>query len=50
MTARERFLMALEHKEADRITMHDSPWKAAIRRWHGEGLQADVNPSEYFDF
>jgi len=50
MTARERFLMALEHKEADRIPIHDSPWKSAIRRWHGEGLPADVNPSEYFDF
>jgi len=50
MTARERFLMALEHKEADRIPIHDSPWRSAIHRWHGEGLPANVNPSEYFDF
>lgn len=50
MTSRERFLMALEHKETDRIPIHDSPWKAAIRRWRSEGLPADVNPSEYFDF
>ncbi len=50
MTARERILMALEHKEADRIPIHDSPLYSAIRRWHGEGLPADVKPSEYFDF
>ena len=50
MTSRERFLMALQHKEADRIPIHDSPWKAAIRRWRWEGLPADANPSEYFDF
>lgn len=50
MIARERFLMALEHKEADRIPMHDTPWNAAIRRWRSEGLPANINPSEYFDF
>ncbi len=50
MTARERILMALEHKEADRVPIYDYPWNAAIRRWHGEGLPVDVNPSEYFDF
>ena len=50
MSSRERLLMALDHKEADRVPMHDSPWWAAIRRWHSEGLPVDVNPAEYFDF
>lgn len=50
MSPRERFLMALEHKEADRIPMHDQPQPATIRRWRSEGLPADFNPSEYFDF
>ncbi len=50
MTSRERFIMALKHKEADRVPMHDSAWRAAIHRWHSEGLPADVSPAEYFDF
>ena len=50
MTARERVLMALNHEEADRIPIHDSPWAAAIERWHNEGLPEEVNPAEYFDY
>ncbi len=50
MTSRERFLMALNHEEPDRVPMHDSLWCAAIRRWRREGLPRDVNPAEYFDF
>ncbi len=50
MTARERVLLALNHQEADRIPMHDSPWVSAIERWHNEGLPREVNPAEYFDF
>ncbi len=49
MTSRERFLMALDHKEPDRVPIHDSPWWSAILRWRSEGLPADVNPAEYFD-
>lgn len=50
MTSRERFLMALNHQEADRIPIHDTPWVAAVSRWHSEGLPKDVNPAEFFDF
>jgi len=50
MTARERILMALNHQQPDRVPIHDSPWLAAVRRWHSEGLPAGVNPAEYFDF
>ena len=50
MTSRERMLMALRHEQPDRIPIHDSPWVSAVERWHEEGLPADVNPAEYFDF
>ncbi len=50
MTSRERVLMALNHEEADRVPIHDSPWTAAIQRWHNEGLPREVSPAEYFDY
>ena len=50
MTARERFLAALSHKEADRIPIHDSPWGHTVNRWHQEGLPADKSPAEYFGY
>jgi len=42
--------MALNHDEADRIPIHDSPWVSTIERWHNEGLPPEVNPAEYFDY
>lgn len=50
MTSRERFLMALHHEEADRMPIHDSPWRAAVERWQKEGLPKETNPAEYFDY
>jgi len=50
MTSRERVLMALRHEEPDRVPVHDSPWVAAIERWHREGLPVEVNPVEYFEY
>ena len=50
MTCRERMLMALRHERPDRIPIHDSPWVSAVERWHQEGLPAEVNPAEYFDY
>jgi uroporphyrinogen decarboxylase len=50
MIPRERVLAALNHEEADRVPIHDSPWAATVERWHGEGLPVDVNPAEYFDY
>ncbi len=49
MNARERVLAALNHQEADRVPIHDSPWVATIERWHKEGMPF-VNPAEYFDY
>ena len=50
MTSRERVLAALNHEEADRIPIHDSPWVATIRRWREEGLPTDISPAEYFGY
>ena len=50
MTSRERVLKTLNHEEADRIPIYDSPWVSAVERWHQEGLPLEVNPAEYFDF
>ncbi|MCX7706047.1 MAG: hypothetical protein N2115_07335 [bacterium] len=48
MTSRERVLLALNHKEPDRIPMHDAPWAATIKRWKTEGLPEDMDVVEYF--
>ncbi|HOS94351.1 MAG TPA: uroporphyrinogen decarboxylase family protein [Armatimonadota bacterium] len=50
MTSRERVLLALDHKEADRIAITDGPWGTTIARWHREGLPEDKSPHEYFGF
>ncbi len=50
MTSRERVLRALNHKNADRIPIHDSPWGATVNRWHREGLPEDMSPAEYFGY
>ncbi len=50
MTDRERILAVLNHKEPDRIPIHDSIWGATINRWKKEGLPEDVDVAEYFNF
>ncbi|MEW6355551.1 MAG: uroporphyrinogen decarboxylase family protein [Planctomycetota bacterium] len=50
MTSRERVLAAIEHKEADRIAVHDSPWRTAIERWRKEGLPEKESPTSYFGY
>ncbi len=50
MTSKERISLALQHKEADRIAVHDSPWGTTIERWRREGFPEDANPAEYFGF
>ena len=49
MNSRERVQMALNHQEADRIPILDSPWAATVERWHKEGMPV-VNPAEYFGY
>ncbi len=50
MTSKERIALALQHKEADRIAIHDSPWGTTIERWRREGLPEEVSPAEYFGY
>ncbi len=50
MTSRERILLALNHKEADRVPIHDSPWATTVRRWRREGLPENVSPHQYFGY
>jgi len=50
VTSRERVLAALNHREADRVPIDDSPWTTTVRRWHQEGLPEGVSPQQYFGF
>ena len=50
MTSRERVRMTLEHREPDRVPIHDSVWTATVSRWHKEGLPEEIPVSEYFDY
>ena len=47
---RDRVKLALQHKEADRIPIHDSPWQATVERWIREGLPSGVSPADYFGY
>lgn len=50
MNSPERFLAAVNHEEADRIPIDDTPWQTTIERWHREGLPEGVSPREYFGY
>ena len=50
LTSRERIRLALSHREADRIAIHDAPWAATLTRWYQEGLPYGTPPEEYFGF
>lgn len=50
MISRERIKYMLNHKEADRVPIHDSPWGSAIERWYKEGLPKDVSLNDYFGY
>jgi len=50
MTSRERIRAALDHRETDRIPIHDSPWNATLNRWRREGMPDDITPAEYFNY
>lgn len=50
MTSRERVLMALNHKEPDRVPIHDIPWGATLKRWRKEGLPEEDDVADYFGY
>jgi len=50
MNSRERIKLALEHKEPDRVPIHDNPWQATVDRWLSEGLPSGVSAADYFGY
>ncbi|MDI6782497.1 MAG: uroporphyrinogen decarboxylase family protein [bacterium] len=50
MTSEERIKLLLNHREADRVGIHDSFWLETVRNFQLEGMPKDIDPSEYFNF
>lgn len=50
MTSRERFLMALNHREPERVPIQDTLWASTVERWYKEGLPRETSVAEYFDY
>lgn len=49
MTGRERILLALSRRQADRIPKLELCfWAETVERWRQEGLPAGVEPADYF--
>ena len=48
MTNRERVLLTLQHKEADRIPVYDSIWGTTMERWRCEGYPSGKSPEDLF--
>jgi uroporphyrinogen decarboxylase len=48
LTTHERMTRMLEHREADRVPITDSPWGPTLERWRKEGLPKDVDWAEHF--
>lgn len=48
LSTHERVTRMIEHREADRVPITDSPWSATLERWHKEGLPANVDWADYF--
>ena len=49
MTTKERFLRILNHREADRVPVQDSPWAGTIRRWEREGMPHGMDYRDFLD-
>lgn len=50
ISSRERVILALNHQEADRIPIYESPWPATIKNWERQGLSENVCIEDYFGF
>lgn len=50
MTSRERIRCALEHKQPDRVPIHDAVWQSTLARWKEEGFPHGVSPDDYFGY
>lgn len=38
MTTKDRILRVINHKEADRVPIIDTPWEGTVSRWLREGM------------
>ena len=50
MDGRTRVRHAIERQELDRLPRFDSPWEDTLALWRQQGLPADVEPEDYFDW
>lgn len=50
MNSRERINIVLNHKEPDRVPIHDGLWQTTIERWYNEGLSKEMSISDYFGY
>ena len=50
MNGRERVFNTLAHNESDHIAIYESFWQDTLIRWRQEGLGADTEPADLFDF
>jgi uroporphyrinogen decarboxylase len=48
MTTYERMRAVYEHREPDRVPMHDGPWGSTLERWYREGLPQGVGAGPFF--
>ncbi len=48
MDSVERIMLTVDHKEPDRVAIHDTFWPSTIDRWHGEGLPQEVPSIDAF--
>ncbi len=48
MTSHERVSRIFEHREPDRVPIHESPWGATRERWQREGLPEGMDYVDYF--
>jgi uroporphyrinogen decarboxylase len=49
LTSSERFKRMYEHRQADRVPIHDHPWMGTVKRWKKEGMPDNVDYTDYFD-
>lgn len=50
MKHRERVAAALRFERPDRLPCDESFWDGTLQQWRAEGMRADVDAADYFDF
>ena len=48
MTTKERVARMYEHRDADRVPIHDHPWAGTLARWQREGMPKDADWRDFF--